>query len=303
MRKFIALFGPTAVGKTKLTEDLFSDGFEIVNADSVQIYRYLDIGSAKPGKDLMVKIPHHLVDIKDPWEEYSSGLFVQDATSAIDDIISRGKMPLLTGGTGYYFRQLMYGQSEAPAADPDVRQRVRKEIGENGSAWAFEKLKEVDPISSKRIHPNDKYRISRALEVYYSSSMPLSSFALPDRMKDDLDVLVIALRRDKEELDERIRMRIDRMFEEGFPDEIERLKEMGASPDWPSMDAIGYREALSGYSDPDELKEAIYISTRKYAKRQMTFFRSFKEAHWFHPDEKEKIREAVFSFLSSEKIN
>lgn len=303
MRKFIALFGPTAVGKTKLTEDLFSDGFEIVNADSVQIYRYLDIGSAKPGKDLMVKIPHHLVDIKDPWEEYSSGLFVQDATSAIDDIISRGKMPLLTGGTGYYFRQLMYGQSEAPAADPDVRQRVKKEIGENGSAWAFEKLKEVDPVSSKRIHPNDKYRISRALEVYYSSSMPLSSFALPDRMKDDLDVLVIALRRDKEELDERIRMRIDRMFEEGFPDEVKRLKEMGASHAWPSMDAIGYREALSGYSDPDELKEAIYISTRKYAKRQMTFFRSFKEAHWFHPDEKEKIREAVFSFLSSEKIN
>ena len=298
MKRFVVLFGPTAVGKTALTEELFNFGMEVVNADSVQIYKYLDIGSAKPDLALRAKIPHHLLDIRNPWESYSSGEFVHDAENAVDEILNRAKVPLLTGGTGYYFRQFLYGESKAPKADAAVREMVNKMICEKGLRWAHDELKRVDPVSAGRIHPNDKYRISRALEVFYCSGRPLSSFPVSNVLRKDFSPLVIGLFREKTELEERIKKRIDIMFSSGFMEEIGHLKEMGADLTWPSMDAIGYREAFSEYSSIDDLKEKIFISTRKYAKRQMTFFRSFPETKWFSADENEAVTEEVKRYLS-----
>ena len=170
--KAVVLTGPTAVGKTAMTEELFSHGFEIINADSVQIYRGLDIGSAKPDKALMGKIPHHLIDIKDPWEDYSSGDFVHDAEDAMSSIWSRGNIPLITGGTMYYIKHLVYGAPSTPAADASIRKAVRDEIDDKGLEWAFSYLQDIDPVSASRIGRNDDDRISRAIEVFRTSGKP-----------------------------------------------------------------------------------------------------------------------------------
>ncbi len=291
--KAVLLFGPTAVGKTALTECLFSKGFEIVNADSVQVYRGLDIGSAKPSLSLQRLIPHHLIDIRDPWEDYTVGDFVSDADDAISSISSRGNTALITGGTAYYFKHLLYGAPKTPKADIAVRSFVEKEIEAKGREWAWEYLSEIDPLSSKRINRNDVYRVSRALEVYLSTGRPLSSFELSREERDDIDFIVIGLRRDRRELEERIRARVDIMFEEGLYDEMKRLMRMGALPSWPAMEGIGYREFFDaiecGECNISTIKEDIIRSSVRYAKRQMTFFSSFSSAHFFHPYDTEGI--------------
>ena len=280
--KAVVLFGPTAVGKTALTEELFSSGFEIVNADSVQVYRGLDIGSAKPGSRLRVSIPHHQL--------------------CISDISSRSHIPLITGGTAYYFRSLVYGPSAAPPSDEAVRIAVRQEMERKGIAWAHSYLASVDPVSASRIAIGDTYRISRAIEVYRCSGQPLSSFALPSRPRSDIDFIIIGLDRDRTELRSRIRERVDEMFREGLYDEIRRLMDMGAGRAWPAMRAIGYREFLdaaeSGEVSLPVIKDDIVRSTCQYAKRQMTFFSSFTAARFFHPGDSRGIRE----YLSSRGI-
>ena len=287
--KAVVLFGPTAVGKTGMTETLFSRSAEIINADSVQVYRGLDIGSAKPDEHLRKLIRHHLIDIRDPWEQYTAGDFVRDAESLIPEIIERGKVPLVTGGTGYYIKQLVYGPSSAPPSDNAVREAVKAEIEEKGSAWAWEYLAEVDPVSAERINPNDVYRVSRAIEVYRISGRALSSYPVSASPRTDIDFILICLVRDKSELDKRIAMRVDQMFDMGLYDEIKRLFRSGASRSWPGMHAIGYQEFLdaaeSGEASVRTIKEDIIRASMQYAKRQMTFFRSFATCRFFHPDD------------------
>ena len=301
--KAVVLFGPTAVGKTALTEELFSDGFEIINADSVQVYRGLDIGSAKPDERLRALIPHHLLDIRNPWEQYTAGDFVRDAEAMISDISSRSHIPLITGGTAYYFRSLIYGPPAAPPSDASVRARVAAMIDEKGKERAYSYLEEIDPVSAARISRSDIYRISRAIEVYEGSGRPLSSFPVPDSPRSDIDFVIIGLAREKSELARRIDLRIDEMFRMGFYDELRRLMESGAERSWPGMKAIGYREALdaaeSGEASIRVLKEEISRSTRQYAKRQMTFFSSFSECRFFHPDD----RKGIASYLESSGIS
>ena len=287
--KAVVLFGPTAVGKTGMTETLFSRSAEIINADSVQVYRGLDIGSAKPDEHLRKLIRHHLIDIRDPWEQYTAGDFVRDAESLIPEIIERGIVPLVTGGTGYYIKQLVYGPSSAPPSDNAVREAVKAEIEEKGSAWAWEYLAEVDPVSAERINPNDVYRVSRAIEVYRISGRALSSYPVSASPRTDIDFILICLVRDKSELDKRIAMRVDQMFDMGLYDEIKRLFRSGASRDWPGMHAIGYQEFLdaaeTGEASVRTIKEDIIRASMQYAKRQMTFFRSFATCRFFHPDD------------------
>lgn len=301
--KAIVIFGPTAVGKTALTEKLFSTGFEIINSDSVQVYRGLDIGSAKPEKELQQKIVHHLVDIRDPHQQYTVGDFLHDAETLIYEINGRGNIPLLTGGTAYYFKQLIYGQAKTPAADLSIRKKIKKLIDENGTDWAFEELRRVDSISSERINPNDIYRVSRALEVYYQSGKPLSEFSLGTKIRDDIDFLIIALLRDKAELDRRIEMRVDQMFSSGLYSEIKRLMANGAQSTWPGMQGIGYHEFFtaleSGEYTIERIKKEIVQNSKKYAKRQMTFFRSFEDAIFISPDDIAKIEKLVDDFLSN----
>ena len=290
----VVLFGPTAVGKTGLTEELFSSGYEIINADSVQVYKYLDIASAKPEKELMEKIPHHLVDIRFPWEQYTSGDFCNDAESLIKEINERGKIPLITGGTAYYFKELLYGPSTTPVSNPMTREEIQREIDEIGLDKAYEKLCSLDPVAAEKINRNDRYRISRALEVIKDSNRPLSSFSVSDSVRDDIDFVIIGLKRDKSILDERIKQRVDIMFDMGAIEEMKKLLSMGASLSWPGMQGIGYREwfdALeSGECSVSTIKDMIVRSSIKYAKRQMTFFSSFKETKWFSPLEIEEIK-------------
>ncbi len=290
----MVLFGPTAVGKTALTEELFSKGFEIINADSVQVYRYLDIASAKPEKELVEKIPHHLVDIRFPWEQYNSGDFCKDAERLIKEINERGNIPLITGGTAYYFKQLLYGPSSTPESNPKTREEIQRTIDDIGLDKAYEMLMSLDMEAAKKIDKNDRYRISRALEVIKDTGRPLSSFPVSDTLREDIDFVIIGLKREKKELEERIRKRVDIMFDSGAVREMKALLSMGADPSWPGMQGIGYREWFyameSGEVNISIIKDMIIRSSIKYAKRQMTFFSSFSDTTWFSPNDIEKIK-------------
>ena len=290
----VVLFGPTAVGKTALTEELFSKGFEIINADSVQVYKYLDIASAKPEKELVEKIPHHLVDIRFPWEQYNSGDFCKDAERLIKEINERGNIPLITGGTAYYFKQLLYGPSSTPESNPKTREEIQRTIDDIGLDKAYEMLMSLDMEAAKKIDKNDRYRISRALEVIKDTGRPLSSFPVSDTLREDIDFVIIGLKREKKELEERIRKRVDIMFDSGAVREMKALLSMGADLSWPGMQGIGYREWFnameSGEVNVSIIKDMIIRSSIKYAKRQMTFFSSFSDTAWFSPNDIEKIK-------------
>ena len=290
----MVLFGPTAVGKTALTEELFSKGFEIINADSVQVYRYLDIASAKPEKELVEKIPHHLVDIRFPWEQYNSGDFCKDAERLIKEINERGNIPLITGGTAYYFKQLLYGPSSTPESNPKTREEIQRTIDDIGLDKAYEMLMSLDMEAAKKIDKNDRSRISRALEVIKDTGRPLSSFPVSDTLREDVDFVIIGLKREKKELEERIRKRVDIMFDSGAVREMKALLSMGADLSWPGMQGIGYREWFnameSGEVNISIIKDMIIRSSIKYAKRQMTFFSSFSDTLWFSPNDAKEIK-------------
>ena len=300
--KIIFLFGPTASGKTQLVEDFFSNGFQIINADSVKVYRYLDIGSAKPSLELLNKIKHYNVDILDPWQQFTVGEFIKNSDKAVEEIYSLGDIPLVTGGTAFYFKHFLYGLSEAPTADEKIRSKVNDMLLTLGVEKLYERLKEVDPISGAKININDSYRITRALEVYYQTGRPLSSFTLPSKVRNNMDPLIIGLDRDRKELYERIDKRVDLMFEEGLVEEIKKLKRMGGSLLWPALGAIGYREffdaSKSGEATIKIIKDKIKTASRRYAKRQLTFFRSFENVNWIHPDNRAKLSELLNAYLS-----
>ncbi len=313
-RKAIFLFGPTAVGKTQLLFDFFSEGCEVVNADSVQVYRTLDIGSAKADSSVRDRIPHHLIDILDPWESYNVADFIRLADAACNDIWGRGRVPVISGGTAFYFKHFMFGLSDAPQSDPETRRSVELFIKDQGLQMAHDYLRIVDPVSAERINVNDSYRISRAIEVYRSSGRPLSSFALPTKPRNDMDILPIGLFRERDELKARIRLRVDQMFDQGLVQEIRNLLSRGANPGWQSMQGIGYREFMNHFYADDAqtsigrldsaskeelsaIHEEIAMNSVHYAKRQMTFFRSFADVHWVEPDDTWAITELVSSFL------
>ncbi len=301
--KAVVLFGPTAVGKTGLTEELFKEGYEIINADSIQVYRGLSIASAKPDESLRKRIRHHLVDIRYPWEEYTSGDFCGEADLLINEINERGNIPLITGGTAYYFKMLCYKRSSTPKADPAVREKVNKLLLSNGVDYIINELEKCDPVSSSRINRSDVYRLTRALEVYYQTGRALSTFTLSDELRDDVDFILIGLERDTGELRRRIEERVDIMFSSGAVDEMRSLLEAGARKDWPAMEAIGYREwfdALeSGEVSIRGIRDEIKHNSIKYAKRQMTFFKSFNGVKWFHPGDREGINDYLSLRLGS----
>ena len=312
--KAVFLFGPTAVGKTSLLSDFFSPFAEVVNADSVQVYRHLDIGSAKADEATLLRIPHHLINILDPWENYNVADFIRLADEACADIRSRGKLPVISGGTAFYFKHFLYGLSQAPQSDPETREAVQLMIRDRGLEKAYAYLKIVDPVSAERINPNDSYRISRAIEVFRSSGRPLSDFALPTEPRNNMKVLSVGLRRDKEELRSRIKLRVDIMFDQGMTGEMKGLLEMGAKPEWQSMQGIGYHEfmdaiwrgdgpssikALESLSSDgiQAIKDKIVMNSIHYAKRQMTFFRSFADVHWISPDDTQGLSGLLDGFL------
>lgn len=298
-KRVIFLFGPTGVGKTELLLRLDASRFAVINADSKQVYRHLDIGSAKPDSEVLSHIKHHLIDILDPWEQFTVGDFVKQADLAVAEIREEGKIPILCGGTAFYFKHFLFGLPTSPRSDAKTRARVDALAEEHGLTWCYQELERVDSISAQRIHPSDSYRIKRALEVYYKSGKPLSFYKLPSTIRAELEPCVIGLERPKEELEARIRQRVELMFEAGLVQEIETLRQLGASMAWPGIQGIGYREFFEQERTREEVIEKIKRNSQSYAKRQMTFFKRLPQVHWFHPQQEEEIQDHIERFLNA----
>lgn len=300
-QKVILIFGPTAVGKTDILAELFGATGEVVSADSMQAYRGLDVGTAKPDRILRERLAHHLIDIRDPDEQYNAGEFVTAADEIIYDIASRNKIPIVSGGTPFYLRNFIYGLPETPPGDPAVRAQIVSEIERTGLKSAYDYLSAVDPETAAKISPRDTYRVERALEVYRTTGKKLSSFSVSHTRRRVFDMLLIGLDRPRDELNRRIELRAELMFEQGLVSEIASLMRAGYGEDAPGMQGIGYREFFrmrkEGCATLSGVREQIILNTRKYAKRQRTFFNRFPATAWFHPGEVDAISEKVRRFL------
>lgn len=240
----------------------------------MQVYRGMDIGTAKPDRALLDKLPHHLIDLRDPREQFSAGDFVRLGDLACADIHARGKLPVILGGTAFYIRNFLYGLPVTPEFDPETRQALIARMQAEGAPALMAELAAVDPESAARINIHDEYRIIRALEVYAASGRPLSSFALPESCRSGYRFLVIALERPRDELNRRIDRRVDEMFDAGLEAEVRRLMDSGYGPIDPGMQAIGYREFFAyAAAGPEAIRAAIKNDSRKYARRQETFIR------------------------------
>jgi len=300
-QKVVLLFGPTAVGKTELLVRLFEGNAEVISADSMQAYRGLDIGTAKPGMDLCALLPHHLVDFLDPDTQYNAGEFVKAADRLVAEISARGRTPVISGGTPFYLRNFIYGLPGTPPGDPGAREQIASEIEAEGTASAYRRLLAVDPEAARRISPGDTYRISRALEVYLSTGKKLSSFPVSSARRKTFDMLLLGLARPREELNRRIELRVNAMFGLGLVSEVASLIGKGYGEHSPGMQGIGYREFLqmrsAGCLTVSDVKESIIGNTRRYAKRQMAFFKRFPETFWFHPGQAADVRARILGFL------
>jgi tRNA dimethylallyltransferase len=294
--------GPTASGKTDLAIGLAQElGCELVSVDSALVYRGMDIGSAKPD------YPHHLVDIRDPAQAYSAAEFVADANRVCADIVARGKIPLLVGGTMLYFRAFLQGLAAMPGADQAVRAEIEAEAATLGWPHIHAQLAAVDPASAARIHPNHSQRLSRALEVYRSSGVPLSEWHRRGS-QDEATALPAARYRvvqmaicpeERAVLHERIALRFDRMIDAGFVDEVRALRARGdLHPDLPSIRAVGYRQLwrhLDGDYTLDEARHKGVAATRQLAKRQLTWLRKWRDLRWIYVDRAGNLSPAAVS--------
>jgi len=292
----IALMGPTASGKTALALEWAQRlRGEIVSVDSALVYRGLDIGAAKPTADERARVPHHLIDLREPWQTYSAAEFAADARRAMDGIVARGGLPILAGGTGLYFHALLHGLAPMPEADPAVRAQIEAQAGEQGWAALHAELAMIDPIAAARIHATDAQRIQRALEVVRVSGRTITSWrreaANAPRLPYRVLKLVLAPD-DRAVLHARIEQRFDAMLAAGFLDEVRRLRALPALQshprplDLPALRAVGYRQAwehLDGATDAAGFRDRGIFATRQLAKRQLTWLRGELDAQWFDP--------------------
>ncbi|MCK6369906.1 MAG: tRNA (adenosine(37)-N6)-dimethylallyltransferase MiaA [Gammaproteobacteria bacterium] len=276
----VCLFGPTGTGKTELAMRLAEAlPVEIISVDSALVYRRMDVGTAKPTPSQRGAVPHHLIDIRDPWEGYSAGEFRQDALRLIATIRARGRLPLLVGGTLLYFRALQRGLAAMPAADPAVRAQIASEAQQAGWTAMHEQLAEVDPFAAGRIAPGDRQRIERALEVYRLTGQPISALQAEAEAAEGGRFLRIALwPSERAALYERLDRRLQRMLREGFIEEVRVLHALPQmSADRPAIRAVGYRQLwqyLDGDCDLAEAERRAAVATRRLAKRQLTWMRA-----------------------------
>ena len=314
-QKLLILCGPTAVGKTELSLQI-AERFscEIISVDSMQVYRYMDIGTAKPTPAEKARIPHYLIDIVDPDDDYTLGRFVEDGGEAIRTIGNHGNIPLLAGGTGLYFRGLLEGVFDefAYAADCDaagggekikpLKQDLRTRLQKEGNEVLYRELAEVDPETAERIHPNDTQRLLRGLEIFYATGMPWSRHLAKQRKQTpQYRALKIGLSRPRQELYERINQRVRLMAEQGLLAEVEKLLAMGYDRNLKAMQAIGYRHMLNfldGIWTWEQALQLLARDTRHYAKRQFTWFNSDPEIIWHDVHEKDNIFQNIENFLT-----
>ena len=298
--KILVVSGPTASGKTALAVELaLAHNGEVVSADSMQIYRRMDIGTAKPTRAEMRGVPHHMLDVADPEEDFSVARYVELAARCVDDILARGKLPIVAGGTGLYIDSLLSGRTFA-RFDPDspLRRELEEELARRGGAALLEELARVDPDTAARLHPNDGKRIVRALEVYRSTGTTLTAHnamtrSLPPRYS--ALTLTLAFQR-REDMWDRIDRRVDRMMADGLAEEVRALLDSGVPDRCTAMQAIGYKEmaaALRGDGDTARAAEEIKLRSRQYAKRQLTWFRRNPDARWLLWDREPDLSAAL----------
>lgn len=325
----LVIFAPTATGKTETVGRLFSDNApsffsgkgEIINADSMQVYKYLNIGTAKASEDFLSHLKHHCIDVCEPTNQFGLGDFIKLADNCCKDIYSRGKLPIVCGGTAFYIKNFIYGMPITPEANEEQRNEVAEMLKKDGIEKLYQKLKEVDEISASRIHINDEYRILRALEVYIASGKPLSSYQLPNKEREQYQFYTIWLYRDREELYERINQRVFDMFDLGLVEEVRNLLKKGLKETDPGMQAIGYREFFTSGCNPyemlidkenepnfyssneylvwiSEIKRQIQRNSRHYAKRQITFFAPLANVDKINADDFDMISQKISKFYS-----
>ncbi len=280
--KLIVIYGPTGIGKTVLSLEL-AQKFkgEIISADSRQIYKYMNIGTAKPTFDELALVPHHLIDIITPDKKFTAGEFVKKADAAVVEIQKNRHIPFIVGGTGFYIKSLLYGLCKIPPIPVTVRNKLKQEVEENGVQALHQTLKEIDPIAAQKIEPNDGNRIVRALEVYRVTGFPISSYWQKDALEQRYQHLTIFLNEDRSILYEKINSRVDKMMQDGLFDEFKQLLEMGYTRNDQGMNSLGYKEFfdhVSGACDWHTTVELIKQHMRNYAKRQLTWF-SKQEIH------------------------
>ena len=299
----IFLMGPTASGKTSLAVELVKHlPLEIVSVDSAMVYRGMDIGTAKPTREVLEIAPHRLIDICDPTESYSAGRFRRDAMTVIEEIRENNRIPILVGGTGLYFRSLEQGFSDLPSTDPVLRIRLTQMMRERGSPALHAELSRVDPVSAERLHPNDSQRIQRALEVYEITKTPLSVFIAEGRLGAlPHKVIKLALApSDRRIIRERTRQRFIRMLDNGLVDEVRGFFEQeNMHEGLTSMRMVGYRQVWSYLADClsySEMQERAVIATRQLAKRQLTWLRTEDNTTWFDSSRPD-IAQVVIEFL------
>lgn len=311
--KILVIVGPTASGKTRMAVELAQrHNGEVISADSMQIYRTMDIGTAKPTKEEMGGIPHHMIDVADPEEDFSVARYVEMAARCVDDVLERGKLPIVAGGTGLYIDSLLSGRTFAPfSPDSALRGELERELAEKGGQAMLEALAQVDPEAAQRLHPNDHKRIVRALEVYRSTGKTITQHnretqAIPPRY----NALTIGLAfQDRQAMWRRIDQRVDEMVAAGLEDEVRRLLTSGISPKCTAMQAIGYKEftqALSGEMTWQEATDVVKLRSRQYAKRQLTWFGRNPNTRWVRwddPPEFEQGRRASTEYMEESGIS
>lgn len=302
-RPLIILTGPTAVGKTDLSIRLArAVGGEIISADSMQVYRHMDIGSAKVTPEEMGGIPHHLIDVLDPTEDFNVVIFQQMAKKALEEIDSHGKIPIVAGGTGFYIQALLYDIDfrENPEGDK-IRRELEALAEEKGAEHLHRMLEAVDPESAEAIHSNNVKRVIRALEYFRQTGEKISLHNEQERQKESpYNFLYFVVNTERSLLYERIDRRVDQMMEQGLVDEVKRLQDMGCRRGMVSMQGLGYKEMLDYLNGVCSLEEAVYIlkrDTRHFAKRQITWFKREREVLWLNLPEFEFNRDKVLDYM------
>lgn len=286
--KLICIVGPTASGKSAVAVTLAKGlGAEVVSADSMQVYRYMDIGTAKPAAREMEGIRHHMIDVADPDEDFNVSDYREMAASAIDDIHKRGKRVIVAGGTGLYVRALTRGLVDTPRADPGLRESLEREAREKGPLHLYRKLQEIDAEAARGIHPNNRVRVIRALEVAILSGRKISEFQHAHRFSEKAyDCLMLGIHVDREALYRRIEKRVDTMIESGLEGEVRGLLDKGYSRELKPMRSVGYKEMCAHIIDGIPLERAVELikrDSRRYAKRQLTWFRK-EEVQWLESE-------------------
>lgn len=304
-KKLVVIIGPTAVGKTKLSIEIAHRlNGEIISGDSMQIYKGMDIGTAKITKEEMEGVPHHLIDIKEPDDDYSVAEFQETVRPLIDAIMDKNKMPMIVGGTGLYIQSVLYDYqfTESPS-DPEFRKRLELELQQKGEQAIHQLLAQVDPESAKKIHPNNTRRVIRALEIFHCTNIPMDDHLKQQENKLLYDVALIGLTMDRDVLYQRINHRVDLMVENGLMNEVKQLYDQGLR-DTQSIKAIGYKEIydyFDGKVSYDEALNQLKQNSRRYAKRQLTWFRNKLDVKWFDmtpPLKHEQMVNEIFSYIA-----